>query len=42
MTGINDFHLFRGGYVIVTPMGISRCPLVDALRERMAKFGLSR
>lgn len=26
MTRINDFHLFAGGYVIVTLMGISRCP----------------
>jgi hypothetical protein len=24
MTRINDFHLFAGGYVIVTLMGISR------------------
>src|SRR6266436_1513959 len=26
MTRINDFHLFAGGYVIITPMGISRRP----------------
>ncbi len=26
MTRINDFHLFAGGYVIVTLVGISRCP----------------
>lgn len=26
MTRIDDFHLFEGGYVIVTLMGISRCP----------------
>jgi len=26
MTRIHDFHFFEGGYVIVTLMGISRCP----------------
>jgi hypothetical protein len=39
MTRINDFHLFAGGYVIVTLVGISRRPRcrgsIGAIRRKV-------